>query len=101
MKVWSCGWPKCPHLVVGMGNPIGLRAIGWEVTFGRGAPAIRCPRHYADPVSDSQITRAELDRRLENIRVHAQELQQRLFTQLDRLFLEQKPKRRSRAIAGR
>jgi hypothetical protein len=42
---WECEYPGCPAIAMGQGCA-GLRAIGWEVTFGRSSgPVLFCPDH--------------------------------------------------------
>lgn len=51
MNLWSCANPACNRTVVGLGGAIGLRAIGWQVSFGGSHPQIYCPEHRLDPMS--------------------------------------------------
>lgn len=47
MNVWQCD-AYCDREAMGVGGAVGLRAVGWQVTFTSNGPLLRCPAHW-DP----------------------------------------------------
>lgn len=47
---WECEKDGCVITACGLGGAIGLRAIGWWVQFGNGAPNLYCPGHRPDKI---------------------------------------------------
>ena len=91
MNRWDCQHRGCKRHVLGTGGAVGLRAVGWQVSFagppGSG-PRILCPAHRYDtiPCQESpgrsflcSLCRAEAD---------AGKLQELIYTPADREVLE-------------
>lgn len=45
LNKWECAWPDCRSTAVGTGGALGLRAVGWFFSIGRGP---FCPAHRPD-----------------------------------------------------
>jgi len=49
-NAWRCGHPRCRTRASGIGDPKGLRALGWQVKHGSGRQptTVLCPLHRTD-----------------------------------------------------
>ena len=93
LAAWSCGHKGCEAKAFGLGLPIGLRAIGWEVMVDQaGAFLIRCPLHYGD---DEPGTAQE---NLEGAQTIARAYQKEILSEVDRWALQKRFPKSSRFL---
>ena len=62
LKRWQCQSQSCRSSALGMGSPVGLRAIGWKVEMmGNGVfpREISCPLHFQEEAITTPHQRLE------------------------------------------